>query len=219
MKHIVKILMTGFVTHDVKRFILEKPAGYVFEPGQATDVSINNPELRDETRPFTFTSLNDDKVIEFTIKGYPSHHGITEKLHKLKPGDTLSIEDPWGTIAFKGNGVFIAGGAGITPFIAILRQLYKDGKLPGNKLLFSNKTSKDVILWQELSEMLHDDLVLTFSDERVMGHNHGRIDKAFLEKHIKNFNQPIYICGPPLFIESIQDEMKSLGANTFVLEA
>ncbi len=39
-KHIVKVLKTEFVTHNVRRFTIEKPAGYKFISGQATDVSI-----------------------------------------------------------------------------------------------------------------------------------------------------------------------------------
>jgi predicted ferric reductase len=45
---------------------------------------------------------------------------------KLKHGDELIIRDVWGAIEYKGEGVFIAGGAGVTPFIAILRQLQAD---------------------------------------------------------------------------------------------
>jgi ferredoxin-NADP reductase len=41
--HIVKILNIDKVTHNVKRFQVEKPAGYLFVPGQATEVSINIP--------------------------------------------------------------------------------------------------------------------------------------------------------------------------------
>jgi predicted ferric reductase len=44
------------------------------------------------------------------------------KIRKLKHGDELIIRDVWGAIEYKGE-VFIAGGAGVTPFIAILRQL------------------------------------------------------------------------------------------------
>ena len=40
-EHVVKILRTEFITPDVKRFTLERPPGYGFIPGQATDVSIN----------------------------------------------------------------------------------------------------------------------------------------------------------------------------------
>ena len=68
-EHIVKILEVEEVTHDVRRFTVEKPAGYKFTPGQATEAAINKPELKNENRPFTFTGLNEWKDLEFTIKG------------------------------------------------------------------------------------------------------------------------------------------------------
>ena len=129
-EHIVTIRSIEQVTHDVKRFRFDKPAGYSFVPGQATDVSINLPEWKDELRPFTFTSLNDDPWLEFTIKRYKDHKGVTNKLHELTPGDQLVIRDVWGAIEYKGPGYFLAGGAGITPFMAILRQLKKDERHP-----------------------------------------------------------------------------------------
>ena len=107
MKYRTKILKTEFVTHNVKRFILEKPKGFKFIPGQATDISINLPKWKGEKRPFTFTSLNDDSFLEFTIKSYPEHNGVTKKLHVLKSGDELIIDDVWGTINYKGKGVFV----------------------------------------------------------------------------------------------------------------
>ncbi|MEO8414268.1 MAG: flavodoxin reductase, partial [Ginsengibacter sp.] len=80
--------------------------------------------MAEEKRPFTFTSLNENPYLEFTIKRYEDHHGITDKMHQLMPGDELIISDVWGAIEYKGPGYFIAGGAGITPFISILRQLH-----------------------------------------------------------------------------------------------
>jgi len=109
-EYIVKILHIDEVTHNVKRFKFEKPEGYSFIPGQATDVSINIPALSQEKRPFTFTCLNSAGYLEFTIKIYSDHNGITNELGKLKPGSELIIRDVWGDIAFKGEGVFIAGG-------------------------------------------------------------------------------------------------------------
>ena len=52
---------------------------------------------------FTFTGLNDDPFLQFTIKGYPDHHGVTDQLHKLKPGDEIIIHDVWGAIEYRGN--------------------------------------------------------------------------------------------------------------------
>ena len=59
MEAAVKILMTEFVTHNVKRYICQRPDGYTFQPGQATELSINQGRWKDEKRPFTFTSLDE----------------------------------------------------------------------------------------------------------------------------------------------------------------
>jgi len=67
-EHIVKILSVEPVTHDVRRFKVEKPSGYKFIPGQATEVAVNKTEWKKERRPFTFTSLNEWDHLEFTIK-------------------------------------------------------------------------------------------------------------------------------------------------------
>ncbi|MEP7170656.1 MAG: flavodoxin reductase, partial [Bacteroidota bacterium] len=56
-EHIVKVLESNYITRDVKRFVVERPDEYNFTPGQATDVSINLPEWKNELRPFTFTNL------------------------------------------------------------------------------------------------------------------------------------------------------------------
>ncbi|MEJ0029145.1 MAG: FAD-binding oxidoreductase [Bacteroidota bacterium] len=114
-KQFVKILEAEFVTHNVRRFKLQKPAAVKFIPGQAADISINKEKWADEKRPFTFTGLTHWDHLEFTIKIYPDHHGVTEQLGLLKPGDEFIIHDVFGTINYKGDGVFIAGGAGITP--------------------------------------------------------------------------------------------------------
>src|SRR4051812_33182701 len=91
MEQVVKILSIKNVTHNVKAFRLSKPAGFRFAPGQATDLSINKPGWEQEVRPFTFTSLNEWDHLEFTIKIYSDHSGVTNELNKLVPGDELII--------------------------------------------------------------------------------------------------------------------------------
>ncbi len=214
MEKRAEILMVEFVTHDVKRFIIEKPDNYEFIPGQATEVSIDKEEWVNEKRPFTFTSLNSDKVLEFTIKSYPEHNGATKAMHELKPGDNLVLRDVWGTINYKGKGIFIAAGAGITPFISIFRQLREEGNLEGNKLFFSNKTQRDVILEKELREMFpEEDLILTLTRENKEGYENRRIDEDFLKEHIKDINTNFYLCGPPKMVDSVKELLKKLGAK------
>jgi ferredoxin-NADP reductase len=213
MPKAAKILMTAFVTHDVKRFVLQKPRGFKHVAGQATLVAINQPDLAENAHPFTPTSLPEDGVLEFTIKGYPEHHGLTERLHQLGPGDTLLLGPVFGTIQYKGPGVFIAGGAGITPFIAILRQLAREGGLAGNSLIFSNKTRGDVILEQELRAYLGDRCILTLSRESNPAYESRRVDEAFLREKIADFSQPFYLCGPPPMVDAVTETLRKLGAN------
>jgi cytochrome-b5 reductase len=79
MKHSSTILMTEFVTHDVKRFILTKPRNFEYEPGQGVKMVIDEPKWRDEeSQPFTPTSLTDDKILEFIINRYPARKGVTD---------------------------------------------------------------------------------------------------------------------------------------------
>jgi len=213
MEIVVKILSIVPVTHNVNRYRLEKPANYQFVSGQATEVSINKEEWKNERRPFTFTCLNDDEYLEFTIKSYTDHDGVTNELSKLKEGDELIIREVWGAIAYKGEGYFIAGGAGVTPFISILRQLKKDNQLNGNKLFFSNKTSDDIILKDEFDEMLKDNVHYTITREKNTTYDNRYIDKNFLKSEITDFTKQFYVCGPDKMVSDITAILKELNAD------
>jgi ferredoxin-NADP reductase len=209
-KHIVKVLKTEMVTHNVKRFTIEKPAGYKFISGQATDVSINKPGLEDELRPFTFTCLNGDDHLEFTIKIYKGHNGITEKLLDVNAGDELIIHEVFGAINYQGPGLFIAGGAGLTPFISIFRQLKKDNNLAGNTLLFANRTEEDIIIKNELDEMLGQNHIDIISNP-LSGGQGRRIDKDIIKQYLTQQTQYCYICGPDEFVAAMKNDLLELG--------
>ena len=214
MPHTVKIISIDPVTHNVNRYRVEKPKGFTFTPGQATDLSINQPKWKDKKNPFTFTCLNSDPYLEFTIKSYrDSKEGVTEHLRKLKPGDEFIISDAWGAIEYKGPGYFIAGGAGITPFIAILRQLHKDGKIAGNKHFFSNKTTLDIILADELKQILGDNAIFTTTDDKDKPGDHRRIDTDFLKSEVDDFKKHFYVCGPDPMVKEISEILEKLGAK------
>lgn len=220
MTRYIEVLDVAPVTHDVVRIVAEKPAGYRYEPGQATDVAVDRKGWRQETRPFTFTSLNAADHLEFVIKVYADHDGVTRQVGSLKAGDRLLIGDPWGAIRYKGRGVFVAGGAGITPFIAILRQLRADGALAGNRLIFSNKTERDIILRDELEAAEGLDCLFTVTDQPGSALARGLVDREFLKRHVQDFGQAFYVCGPPPMVDSVTADLKSLGADpdTVVIE-
>ena len=218
--HIVKIQSIKNVTHDVLQIMTERPVDYNFKPGQATEVAINKEKWKEEKRPFTFTSLPDAKFLEFTIKTYPSRKGVRNELLKLKPSDELILHDVWGAISYKGEGVFIAGGAGITPFLSIFRYLQVTNKIGDNKLIFANKTKADIIHENEFKKMLGSSFINILSDEKVDGYAHGFITKDFLSSNIKHFDKTFYVCGPPPMMDVIQGYLTELGvtSNSVVVE-
>lgn len=213
MEYKATLLMSGFVTHDVKRFILSRPDDFNFTPGEGVELAIDEPEWRDEARPFTPTSLIDDSVIEFTIKSYPEHAGVTQALHGLKPGAKLKLSKPFGTIRQQGPGIFIAGGAGVTPFIAILRELARKDELDGYGLIFANKTPADIICEKELRDYLGDRCHFICTDSAFPSYEHRRIDETYLLETLNDFKQHFYLCGPPGFMDAVTASLKAVGAD------
>jgi ferredoxin-NADP reductase len=212
-QEILTIKSIEHVTHDVLRIVTDKPGGISFMPGQAAEISIDKTGWEKELRPFTFTCLPSHHYLEFTIKTYPSHHGVTDQLRKLIPGDRLLVHDVFGAIAYKGEGVFIAGGAGITPFISILRDLNEKNGIGHNKLIFANKTKADIIIENELYGLLGNDFINILSEEAREGYHHGMINKTFLQSQIPNIHSMFYLCGPPPMMDAVETQLMELGAH------
>jgi ferredoxin-NADP reductase len=211
--HIVKILDVKKVTHDVRGFKVEKPADYMFTPGQATEVAINKNGWTEERRPFTFTNLPDDDHLEFTIKTYPERNGVTNQLGELKAGDELILHDVWGAISYKGKGLFIAGGAGITPFLSIFRYLRSTNQTAGNRLLFANKRREDIILEDELNSLLDGNVTNVLSEDNVDGFKHGYVTEGLLKEMSIQPDDKLYICGPPPMLDALLKMFTNLGLS------
>lgn len=209
-QHILKVKSVEKATPDVLRIIIEKPQSYTFRSGQATEVAINKEDWKKELRPFTFTCLPEDKYLEFTIKTYPSHNGVTNELLKLKPNDELIIGDSWGTIGYKGEGTFIAGGAGVTPFISIFRYLHSKNEVGNNKLIFANKAKTDIINDAEFKKILGKNFINILSDEKADDYANGYITEDFLKQSGIDLKKHVYLCGPPPMMDAIEKQLLNL---------
>lgn len=211
--HAVQVLDAAFITHNVIRFKVQKPKGYTFIPGQATLLALDEDGGQDRHGAFTFTSLPGSRHLEFMIKIYPERRGLTYRLGQARKGAKLLIGDPFGAITYQGPGYFFAGGAGVTPFIAILRSLYKENKIEGNTLVCSNQTASDIILDAELTRMLGKNFLNFLTRQHVIGFTERRIDREIVVRLVQNFDQHFYICGPRSFVSNIKGILTELGAT------
>lgn len=215
--HKVKVLESSFINHDVKRFIVEKPEGYHFIPGQGANLALNTSGWSDKFRSFTFISVNSDPYLEFAIKIYDERNSVTKELGKTNAGAELLLDEPFGTILYKGPGIFIAAGTGVTPFLAIFRDLAKRRMLSGNTLILTNKTADDLIYPEELSKMLRANFINVFTRQGVIGFVERRIDRRYLVETVRDFSGNFYVCGPDRFVREINAHLLSLGASASTL--
>lgn len=217
----VKIKSIKHATHDVLEIVTEKPFGADFIPGQATEIFIDKEGWQNEGRPFTFTCLPKDDYLEFWIKTYPERKGVTNELLNLKAGDNLIVNDIFGAIEYKGDGVFIAGGAGVTPFISIFRDLNEKKKMGINKLIFANKTKADIIMKDEFTQMLGDNFINILSREKTEEYSYGHISEDFLKENMGPSGSYFYLCGPPHMMDAVEKQLGNLKvpADRIVKEA
>jgi ferredoxin-NADP reductase len=219
--HRVKVLEAYFITPNVKKFVLQKPSGFSFQPGQAAHISIGAEGWEDKIRQFTFTGLPKWEHLELLVKIYKGRGGVTEQLGKTNAGAELIIHDVFGAMQYKGPGVFISGGSGITPFISIFRELNNSKRLLGNKLIYSNYTSQDVICGAEFHDMLKENYINHYTRENVIGFREKRLNPDLLVRYIGDFSQRFYVCGSESFVTDISAMLLELGAtaDALVIEA
>ncbi|WP_041327379.1 FAD-binding oxidoreductase [Robiginitalea biformata] len=212
MNYHVQIKSISRLTHDTLCLRLSKPHGYRYGIGQAIEVAIDNPGYEQQFRPFTLTSLPFDPYLELIVKVYPDHGGFTQALSRLGENGPLIITAAWDSYDYRGEGVFIAAGSGITPFIPMIRQLSLSGRIPGHTLLYANKTEADIIHKQALNKALGSRFINILSREYHSKLDYGRLDQAYLKDKVSDFSEHFYICGPEAFSGAIKGYLINQGA-------
>ena len=190
-----------------------------FAPGQFVFISFNSQKISKEPHPFTISSSAFNKELVFSIKNLGD---FTEKLKDLKKGDKVKIEGPFGMFSFvdypSKHYTFIAGGIGVTPFLSMLRSI---SDKPNNYLfdsidfVYSAKTEKEAVFLEELKKIAKN-----LSKEKKINifehfsNKQGFLTSDHLLKISKNLNESkIFICGPPVMMDSIKKQLVSSGIN------
>ncbi|MGC2504464.1 MAG: FAD-dependent oxidoreductase, partial [Silvibacterium sp.] len=113
------------VAERTMAFHFDKPAGFVFTPGQFIDIDLLNPAETDtagNTRGFSISSAPYEDTIMVTTRLRDT--AFKRVLKTMPLGTEVKIEGPFGNLRLhntaKRAAVFLAGGIGITPFHSIL---------------------------------------------------------------------------------------------------
>lgn len=170
-----------------------------------------NPDSRRNDRFFTVSSSPLEKNIWLTTKFVPGDGSTFKRdLQKFNIGDTIEAKGPGGDFIIEDPNkqyVFIAGGIGITPFRAIIKDLDLKGSPINIILLYANKIP-EAAFKQDLEEIAsrHPEFKIHYAIDPQ------RIDEAFIRQTVPDLQSPIYyVSGPEPMVESLEKMLYQMG--------
>ena len=186
--------------------------------GQFAFFKFSEKEI-EEVHPFTISNfIKEDNKIRLSIK---SLGDWTSKLKSnITLGTRVSVDGPYGKFnSEKENNnteIWIAGGIGITPFLAFLQD-YKINNNLNKKINFvwSVKNESEAIYKEEIEKDLPSNINFILHDTSKVGYFKFENLK---DKFTISENPKVYICGPAMMRESIIENAKELGVKDFHFE-
>jgi len=177
-----------------------------FIPGQFVFIRFLSGNIKSESHPFSISSAPEKNNIQVVVK---SLGDFTSDLKNLQPGVHVSIEGPYGKFSHLNienkNQIWIAAGVGITPFASMARSLGSDYKID---LYYCTNNASEAVLIDEFKNIevaKNIRVVPWYSSEK------GRLDaKAIFEISTDLNNKDILLCGPSLFMSSLEKQLISL---------
>jgi predicted ferric reductase len=182
-----------------------------WRPGQFAFLSAATPGLR-EPHPFTIAGHpNRDGSVHFLIK--PLGDWTRRLPDRLRPGDAVEIEGPYGRFDFRKGGreqVWIAGGVGITPFLAWVQSLSETDDLRIH-LFYSVRTEREAMGLDLLRDA--GALFPFFTFDLVVTEKSARLDaRGVVERTpFPSGGADFFFCGPVNLRNAILKGLKSLG--------
>jgi cytochrome P450/ferredoxin-NADP reductase len=185
---------------DIVRLRLVSPDGRALPrwmPGSHIDVECGNPEM---SRQYSLCGDPDDtQALEIAVLRESESRGGSVWIHeKLKVGDRLKIRGPRNHFRFDESvkrAIFVAGGIGITPIIAMARRA--KGLGIDYEVHYSARSRATMACVDELSDM-HGERLHIYTKEEGQ-----RNDLAALLA-IPTPDTVVYACGPTRMLEALE---------------
>lgn len=142
---------------DTVTFIFSAPEELSWQAGQFILYRLphESPDDRGDRRYFTNAAAPYENKVQITTRFNPRGSSFKKALQAFEPGDEIEAKKVAGSFVMdepQKRHVFIAGGIGITPYRAILKQLDHDEQPMNVTLLYANRTA-DFVFQKELEEI------------------------------------------------------------------
>ena len=202
------------LAHDIVRLTLSAADGQAFAPwtpGSHIDLDCGDTGL---SRQYSLCSDPADRMrLHIAVLKDPQSRGGSVWLHeRLSEGDRLQVRGPRNHFSFDEAAkqvVFVAGGIGVTPVLAMARQAMQLGM--DYVFHYSGRSRKHMAFLDELQALHGERLQLHLSSEGT------RADYAALLAESGAGTQ-VYACGPTALLQAIESACAGLPGVTLKLE-
>lgn len=195
---------------------LEEPDSLSFLPGQYVKVSVPGTE---QSRAYSFSSRLNDGRIDFLVRNIPGGVMSTYLSEQATPGDQLTIHGPSGAFYLRDlnrPAMFLAGGTGLAPFLAMLDHLHDKGdSTPPIRLLYGVTRDADMVEVGKLEEFAA--ALPNFTFDVCVADTASTADrKGFVTDHLgpedfQGGDSDVYLCGPPPMVEAVRKHFDIIG--------
>ena len=225
--HEARLTRRETVAEGTMAFYLSKPSGFRHQAGQSLLMTlIDPPETDSEGNARNFTIASAPHEAELMIATRMRDRAFKRVLKAAPVGTAVRIDGPNGELVLHDDAsrpaVFLAGGIGITPFLAISRYAALE-QLPHRLYLFySNRRPEDAAFLSELQRMEQSNpnfrLIATMTEpeksaQRWSGEA-GFIRRELLKGHLPDLTTPIYyFAGPPAMTMAMQRMLEGIGIS------
>ena len=209
-------------TPRVRTIVFDVPDWAGHRAGQHVDVRLTAEDGYQAERSYSIASPPDGSRIELAVERVDDGEVSPYLTDVLEPGDRIELRGPVGGYfvwepSRGGPVLLVAGGAGVSPLMAMIRTRAAAGSDAEMRLLYSSRSWDEVIYRAELERLAGDGLAVVHTLTRSRPPDWtgyaGRVDGAMLaEVGPAPAERPqAYVCGPTPFVEAVADSLVQLG--------
>ncbi len=216
-------------TARVRSIVLHVPEWPGHFAGQHVDIRLTGEDGYQAQRSYSIASAPADSHITLTVERIAEGEVSSYLTADVRPGDRFELRGPiGGYFVWTGGGplFLVAGGSGVVPLMAMLRQRAAIGERSPALLLYSSRTHEDIIYREELDRLAARGDGLRVHHTLTRGQPAGwrggtrRIDRAMLaEVGFPSEARPhIFVCGPTSLVESVSQTLVTLGHDPSLIK-
>jgi ferredoxin-NADP reductase len=211
-------------TPRVASLVLMVPDWPGHQAGQHVDVRLTAEDGYQAQRSYSIASPPEDPRLAITVERLEDGEVSPYLVGEVRVGDRIELRGPiGGYFVWKGGDarplLFIAGGSGIVPLMAMIRHRSASAVRPPAHLLYSSRTIEDVIYKAELDRLVAADDGLAVAHALTRAQPDGwrgyarRVDREMVREVAwpKQEAPLVFICGPTSFVEAAGGLLIDLG--------